>query len=578
MRSSRAIAVIALSLTIPNLARADWPSGAEISGGALVDLTADGLDAIAQNILPAVVPAEIDVGGFDSSDSGFCYSYSAGVENIFVGAQIENAAIVPGNGVLHFDATATISINDIADQMNLYANADTCVGIDANIDCPMYVEPVDVSLSADIALAVDANGNLQATVLDVGNDGSPIDWDFTSELNLRGDCFLGDVIDVIDTVFGWLGLDLETEILNLARPAINDQLQALIPELEAALEDAFSAANIEQDVALGEATMHISLHPDGVTIVPEGIRVSAAAAFSSDQADCIAEYGHDESLETNGGDPVIGEAPVGIPSPFHVGVALDDDVVNQGLFAAYNGGLLCYELSDAGGISINTSLLKTALSEEVFGPTLFPVAQPVLIKTRPKEVPTAKPVGPHDLNIAVNDLGLEFYAELDYRRALMLGADLDVDAGIDLTLDPVTGSLGIAVPLSGDDISASIVHNEFAPGNDDVIAGRFGNLFDSLVAPLLGDLLGNLAFAMPTLSAGTANIGLSSLDMAPTGPEVDHFGVYANVGTVAYANGSGCSGEDGGCGGGCGTQGQVPTRLALLFVPLTLGILRRRRN
>ena len=97
---------------------------------------------------------------------------------------------------------------------------------------------------------------------------------------------------------------------------------------------------------------------------------------------------------------------------------------------------------------------------------------------------------------------------------------------------------------------------------------------DSLLPSLVGD---TLAFGLPTFEG----IGLTSLDVQPSGANQDWLGVYAGLGTPQYV-GSNC----GGCGGtttstgtttgdcGCSSTGVVP--LPWLWVLALVGLRRRR--
>ncbi len=572
-------AALALALVLPFAALADpWTSGAVIPGAALVDITPDGFDALVA-LLPALIPASIVIPdqhiGPQSLDF-FVGDVRGGLDvtNINVNVAIQSAQIVPQTGFLAFDAATLVGVGTPSSQIGVHGWAEiraclpfvgcTPYGSLINTTCPIYVEPAAVDLGADIALEV--KDDQLVPYLDASLTG-PIDWSLT-DVNIRGDCLVGDIMSIADD----LGIDIEGLLLDALRPQLDSAIQGLGGTITTTIEDAFDQATIEQDVALGTSNMHVAIHPDAVTIVPEGVRLSLAGSFGSVTAPCVAEYGHFDSLETPGEDPAIGSAEADIPSPHHVGVFIDDDLLNQALFAVYNGGALCFELGEDSGLPINTALLGI-LSPQLGD--LFPTSQPLTIKTRPAEVPTASPVGNHDLNIAVDKLGVDFIGLLDYRNATILAADLHVDAGVDVTLDQTAGSLAIDVPLTGEDLHATIRLNEFAPGEDEAIAGAFGGLFDSVVGPLLGGVLDNLSFALPAIAAGTTNIGLNSLEWAASGSSQDMFGAYANVGPVSYAGG--CDGSGGGCQTGCGT-GEVPVRAVLLPLALVAALARRRRS
>lgn len=552
----------ALALVLPAAAVAGWSNGDEIDNALVVDLTDDGLDA-ASDLIPALLPDVIDVP--DITQTGYVdywfgtWDWALYVTNVWVGDTVTDANLTPGSGVINLDATAVLWVNDSSDKFNI--TFDTDWGTWA--DCDTYIEPFNFRMNGSIALTILDDG-INPPYLDATVGEVIWDWDVTND-HVVMDCWVGDM----DTIMDYVGLSPIEMALDYAAEEIDGQIEEMKPELEAAIEDAFAAANIDQEISLGESTMHVTVSPTAIEITPDGVRVLANGSFSSTTDPCVAEYGHTESLATPSEVPNIGYAPAGVPDPYHLGVEITDDFVNQGLYAAYNAGLLCYTLENDGSLPLDTSLL-TLLSSEGFGP-LFPEQKPILVQTRPAGVPTAAPTGGHDINIAVDQLGVDFMADLDYRYANVVAVDLDIDAGIDLDLDETTGLLAIAVAMEGEDVVPSIRSNEFAVGHEDEILASFSTLFDTVVQPIVGDALSGFTFGMPTY----AGIGLTSLDAAPTGTNEDWFGVYANIGPVAYTNESGCGGDGGGCETGCGTGG-IPARGALFLVPLLLGALRRR--
>ena len=176
----------------------------------------------------------------------------------------------------------------------------------------------------------------------------------------------------------------------------------------------------------------------------------------------------------------------------------------------------------------------------------------------------------------VEDLGLDFYAGLDFRMARIVGADLATDVPLNLDFDGNTGDLLIDVGLTADNISTTVSFNELAPGRDEDIANSFGGLLGTVIDTVAGGLLDSLAFALPSLDG----FGLQSLEFAPSGPGGDWVGGYASVGTVPYAGGGcdeggGC--DDGGCDAGCGVTGPSPSRALMFAVPVIFGVIRRRK-
>lgn len=572
--SRRLLRAAPLLLLVPAAwAWADWPSGTEIPGAILVDLTRDGFDKAAE-LIPTFIPEKLDIGSFYTYDSGSWYYYGVDVWNVWAKLHLDDVNLTPGTGVIAFDAVGTAQVNDPADPLYIhpYAGVDIDVWFDTihyeiSDTCAVYVDPTSVNASSSLGMEVVDNG-FDDPYLDATMGQIYWSWGLRDNPPQIRDCTVGDIDEFFDDYFGWSPIDWAMGyVVDYAESAADEQIQGLRPTIEESIEGAFAAANVDQDVALGESTLHVQVYPSSVNITTDGVRVEATGVVDSDPHPCVAEYGHTSSLETSSDDPQIGERPASV-APHHLGVMVDDDFLNQGLFAVYNGGTLCYTASEDSGLPINTTILSI-LDSEAFGP-LFPEQKPMVIQTRPAQVPTASAKGDHDLNVKVEELGVDFYAELDDRMALMVGADLDIDAGADVSFDNTTGWLGIAVALSSDDIHPSIRSNEFAPNDDDKIATAFSGLFKTIVEPMLGGLFEGLGYALPSVMG----VGLNTLEVAPSGPSEDLIGVYGTVDTVAYT-GSGCDGGTTSCGSGCANS---PVQTGLLFgAPLLLALLRRRR-
>lgn len=563
--------LLPVALVAPAVALAGWPSGSEINPSVLVDLTKDGLNALAQ-VLPALLPEEIYIGDMTVAEGEvdlwlWTYKYGAYVYNLWIGVEVQSVTLTPGADKLDLAAHVNLWVNDSADPFVILAKDNLFGNV---VDCDTYTDPFNVWATGDIGLDVIDDG-INPPYLDATVGPIAVTWDAGGEDFHFGDCWIGDIDGFFDYL-GWSPIDAAIDLaLDFAEGEIQSQLDEMRPELEQTIEEAFGAATIEQEVEVNGSIIKIAVHPSDVEIVPAGVRVSAAGSFDSLTHPCVAEYGHLESLETPSDIPAIASAPSSIPTPHHLGALIADDFGNQGLFAAYNAGVLCYTMTADSGLPINTSLLNI-LHKETFQP-LFPETKPVIIQTRPAQVPVLNPDGKHDINLEVRELGVDFMAELDYRNALMLGADLDIDAGVDLAFDDALGNLDIQVALGAEDLRTTIRHNEFAVGHDQAIAGSFQGLFDTIVGPLLGGITEGLAFGLPSMEG----LGITSLEVAASGPGKDYVGVYANIGEVDYANDAGCGSDGGGCDTGCGT-GAIPVRTVLFAFPLLLAFVRRRRS
>lgn len=560
---------VVLLLAAP-LAFAELSPGEEISPAAFIDLTTDGLDA-AGEIVPALLPSTFDVPDIETDeidrnwygDYGYYYS----VTNVWIGIGIDDVNIEPGSGVLNLTADGEVWANTSSDQGNVYLEA-CVVGCFDAADCGLYVDPFPVDISTSIALEVVDDGTtdpyLDATV---GSIYLTLDW---SNDDVHLDCWIGTVDEILD----YIGLSPVDYVLGMAEDMVADELDSLRADLEATIEDAFSSAFISEELDLNGVPLTLELAPSDIEITSEGLRLTTKGSASAPMHDCIAEYGITGSLETTTADPSITDIPAALTFDPHAGLLLSDEFLNQLTFAAWYGGVLCYEVDESVmPISLDTTLL-TLMSDEIYG-DLFPEAVPMQIITRPAKPPTIDPAGTHDVEIEIEELGIDFYGELDDRMVLVLGVDLATDVGVDLDFDDSTGALNAAIDFDTSAIDTTVRHNEFAPGEDDTLSAAFGNLLDAVVGPLIGDMLGGFSFDLPAFSG----MGLTGLETEPAGAGEDWLGVYATLGEVTYgSDSSGCLGDggDSGCDSGC-SAGAGPG-MAFWFFPLLLGALRRREK
>lgn len=566
-------------------AHAQWEPGHQFTQGLTLDVTAEGFAALgdaAPALIPSTVELPTDSNGYNlyEADSGTCcdpitdwicwtcWEYEFAIWNGWLTIDLSDLTLEPRDGRLALSTDATITVARSWDPMYIYGYGeaginDVGVSLDVDTTCQAYTDPFEVGLGASVYLDV-VNGpdgrRLEATI-------PHLDWSHGisgNDLHLS-DCFLGDLIDFIQDTGGLVGFDPIGEVIDLLEGTIDDQIQAMAPELEAVIEDAFAQARVEESVDLGESILDVTVEPWDVEVAPAGARLTMAGAIDADLHPCVADVAG--SLETGGVVPPIGVAPSGVVSPHHLGAIVSDDFANSGLYAAWRAGLLCYDLAGSSDLPLNTSLLSL-LSDEAYG-DLFPEQKPVRIATRPGAPPEAFPQGAHDMNVEVTQLGVDMYAELDYRQARMLGTDVETEVGIDFSFDDQTGDLLLDIAFDPGRIDAVIAYDEITPEHDAEIEESFGAVFDSLMGPLLGGFLEDVTFPLPSVQG----FGVSSLEYAPAGAQGRFFGLYGTVGEVSYENSGGC-GESAACDGGCATGGGGGALIALC--PALLVLLRRR--
>lgn len=555
-----------LLLALPSTALAEHPAGAVIEDAATIDVSPDGFNAIT-GILPDLIPTDIDIPEVSESDPGAlgqCWlgGYEFSLTNAWVDIGINNAELVPRPGRLDLLVDLNVQVNDPTDKFRLYVEAE-CIG-DA---CYGYVQPfnaqVTTTLGLDVVTGADGKPTIDATVGQLS-----LDYDLSGTDIQIDDCFIGTIEDVLN----FFGLSIFDLILSVASGFIDDTVSDFGPEIEALLEDALGAAVIDQEVDLDGVVMDLGLYPAEIDIDDPGVRIWMDGYTAVDgAADCVAEYDPGASLATPTDPPDLADVAALSPG-YHAGLHLSDDFGNQALYSLWRGGLLCQTVDEElTGFPLDTSILGL-MAGDAFD-DLFPESEPLIIQTRPMAPPTLVFDSENDVGIDVHDLGLDFYAGLDGREALVVGMDLATPAGIDLVFDDATGELAVGVALEAADLDVTVIQNEFKPGTESEIESNFAGVFDTLVGPILDGLVSDLSFALP----GFSGLGLTELDLQGVGDEGDWLGGYAHVGAVSYES-AGCGDEGSDCSGGCGTTGRGGGRLALFTLPLALVLLRRRED
>ena len=397
-----------------------------------------------------------------------------------------------------------------------------------------------------------------------------MDYSLSSEDIELKDCAIGTLEDVLN----YLSLSLYDLILGQVDGLLKDAIGDAAPELEEALNEAFSGASINDTLSISDAELTVSLQPNEVAITPDGMEIKLAGSTVSDPADCISAYDLGGSLKTMTAVPSISSAQDGI------GILLSDDFMNQALYSLWRAGVLCYTLDDSDSLPLNTAILGL-LAGDSFD-QFFPTAQPIIIATKPENPPVISYNGPYDITAEIPGLGLDIFAELDGRWSRLLGLTLETEVGIDLVFNGATGILGGELFFEPEAIGVAVGFNELAPEANDVVIEKFSTVFGSLVEPLIGGLLGeDLNIALGSLEG----VGLTSLEAAPVGGG-DWLELSAGIGSVPYqgCGSSGCSadGADTGCSGEDGEGSECSSvqrnSRTLWLLPIGLMVFLRRRQ
>ncbi|MBN2800184.1 MAG: hypothetical protein JXX28_13675 [Deltaproteobacteria bacterium] len=517
-----------------------WPAGHTVPDAVALHLTDAGLDKGAA-LVPAFIPTEpMDIPPMAEEGSFYSYSFSDG----WVAFEVLGSDVQPGVDELVVVATGNAWVNDAADPFMLTYDALL------SDECPGYVSPFPWEARIPFKFAVMSDKTVDVTI-----DHIDMTLDLTNE-DIHLDCN----ITYLEMALDAFGYSLYGMIIDMAQGEMETQLQEQIPDLEAMLEDALNQARYDGTMAMGDITLHIKVEPHEINVTPAGLEYVLEGSVEGDTHHaCVAAW--DEGFSTAWGSPVpaIADDPAGT----ELGVLLSDDFTNQALYSLWAGGLLCYDLASGdpnSPVPVDGGMVGLLAGEAVGA--VVNEDGPAIIRTVPSAPPVAKFDGGHDLDIVIDPLGLDLFAEVDYRMARPLSVDLLVDAGTDLILDSATGELKVVIDMGAGSVETRVVSNEFAPEATAQIEAELGPKVISLLEPLLGSFVGDMSFALPAFEG----LGMTSLDATAAGPDGDWLGLWATLGEVSY-------GAEG-CSGGCSAVGST----ALWWAALAGGVAIRRRR
>ena len=535
---------------------ADVPSGSTIEQAASIDIPPDGFLSLSA-LIPGVIPQEVPVDDTSGGGEGLGCEYTYNISDLWVSLDVDQAVIIPQNGYLTLDVSIMVNLNTLDDRFGLDFVVDSCGWLDSASECNGYVTefPANAQARLDLAL-VDPDGDgiqeLDATI-------SNLTLDYTADAdNFELECLVGSVLDALS----WIGVDVYSFVLDLIGPVLEAELQQELPELETSIEEAFANATLDQDLAVGETMMKLTLSPEDINILPDGLRLSFDGMTSVQEiAECILPIDPGGSIETTGTPNPVGQ----LQEIGDVGIAVQDEFINQALYSLWKGGALCQTI-DEETFALDTSILNL-LTGDAFSP-LFPETKPMILQTLPQKAPTLNMESEDDVGIDIKDLELNFITEVDHRRVQVLSLSIDTLAGLMLNFDANTGVLAGALNIDPNDMTSQILSNEFRPNDAQQITDSFGDQFGSVLNLVgLDSLLGDLNFTLPSIEG----LGMNQLITAGTGTEQTDLGLYASVGPVPYTGG--CNEES---EAGCSTTSIPNGKGLLIFMVGVLGYLRRR--
>ena len=542
------------------------PPDAEIENALVVDIPPDGFQRIVE-IIPALLPMdmpiddiseEIERGGSCLNDVWF------DISDLNIGIEVADADIIPKEGFLDFGVALDVNINDAINPFLLDYMLSLCI----EYNCEAYVDPFQVDIAAQIMLDVaDLDGD-GVNELSASFENFSYNYDLTSnDINVNN-CALSTFEDVLN----FFGVSIFDLVLGIVEPTIEGLVVELVPTLEETIEDAFNQLSIQESIEFEGSVLDVALNPDDITIKPEGLRVQMnGSATTGEGADCISAFDPNGSLATPTTLRNIGYKPPGVSGD--VLVTIDDDFANQILYSAWRSGVLCQTI-DASTFPIDTSILNL-ITGDAFS-ELFPETSPLVIQTKPSVPLELNMTTASDAAIDVEELGLDFFAEVDGRQTRILTLGINTDVGINIPFNTQTGDLAVDLDLNGNRVDPSLPYNEFLPESDDLILDSFIDQFDTILGLIdIDSLIGDLAFTLPSING----VGLADLEFAGTGQNSADLGAFASIGVVPYSTGTGCGEEgDAGCEEGCSSNGRTSPKVALLIGVLMFGLVRRRPN
>lgn len=528
MREKTLVQLLCAALLAPSLSHAQGspPESLPISPAASVHLSRQGLDALGDAIA-GIVPKSISATGLAGQfvcdeATGDTLNYAA--DDITIRLSADDVSVTPLENRLEIHLGLTL----YSDPADITLNGTCFLELDEVCNLALPPTPLEADVGIQVVLQDGALlTNVTGIDITYGNFGNPVGTG----------CLIGDALETLN---GY-GVDLIGSVLDTV---LSDQLDGLETQLEDILAGLTTALAFDTELDLLGSTLGIRLAASELQIDSQGLRLDFEAQFTTpNYGTCVPESG---PYQATAHDPpaMTGFIP-GVDVPYHAGIVVSQDLLNQAIYVAWQGGLLCLRLSDLVDLEIDTgylSLIDQELVEE-----LWPETKVLDLRIGAEFPPV---VVFEDVPRLDAELSLDVYGEEMGRDTRFWGHGLFADAGVGLEL--VDGTLVIDVDFDLETrLGITVLYNEWLPqaipegfaGLIPNLAGQFVNL-DELVP----------SFGIPSIYGLT----LADLDMRVVGDADDYLGLYAWIDpTAAEAieipdidlSGAGC-GEDGCSGGG----------------------------
>ena len=552
---SRFVAAAAAAITLmagaTHASAAEIPSGGDIAEGLAVHVSPKGINFL-ENQVQFLVPSAFTVGNQQGNLFSCLFDTCVWrLKNTVINVDVGKVTLTPQEGRLRL-------------QMELWVSGTARVetgGCLFNNGCNIVLDPSKVTADTTIEMnlvpdgtgryEVDAETELFAIGLNLGDP------------DING-CLLGNFLEFFVELF-----------LGTVENAVEDVIQDYVrPLIEPAVEDAFNSLNVAGTFDIGGVPLDYDFYPTALEIHPGTIGLVMGGHFSTDEVAACADPNRG-SVVTVGNLPDFGDfAPSG--SDYSVAASLSDDLLNQLLFSAWRGGLLCMSMD-----SMDSSML------ELIGGSLSTILTDdgaMAIQVTATEPPLATLGGPNGETamISLANMKIDLMADVEGRMARIVGLQLSPLAGATLAFN-ADGQLVPTLNFDTSDLQAQVGYNELAPDVNATIL--------ALLPTLVEQFLPTLTDAIPPIDLPElGGIVLESAEFTPDGPQGDFLSAYATLGGQISAGGcsaipgGGCGVDAGGLGcslAGQGARGNAASFMAspaMMLVGIGALLVRRRRE
>lgn len=367
----------------------------------------------------------------------------------------------------------------------------------SDVDFLLTVLGLEISLEMDglvgsilTELEVDSENQVSLTI--VGSDIALAHWDLEIP-------FIPDAIDLL--------LDLIVELLG---PTIIDVL------IEVVLEDALNDLLAGLQIVIESEAFDYSILPSLIENTDRNMTIGFDVELET-KSEWNTEFQPEGYLATDSSAAEFEELTPIRQVPYGIGLALEDDMINQLMLALCASGSLDMELTDP---ILTTELLSIVLfSFEAIDPPL-----PVVFQFSP----TAAPIMWGDSYEQTAYLTIPSYSgqlmidrgEDGLWEAMSFGVDLTAPLSVEVNDD---GS--ITFKLSEFDVDIEVLHNAIGQKNVE----NANRLFEEIFAEVLPELLATIENSLTLDPLTVEGLSLSIADLALFGSGNDYLGAFIGL-------------------------------------------------